>query len=486
MAVEVDDEYSREVIAKGDEGSALLDAVCVQTLRNGHVRLIGPEKRRALQIPLGYRVVIHSALADSHPDVRIPAASLVERLVSDSRAFGAEPIAMADIIDSDTGDTGLLRAAAESMAGTALRNGIAIIAGENAILGSRVPGMNISGTCIGIVPETSGVKVAQGDYTVNGVRYAVFDSEGQFVIANSDGIGTKPEFYERLGDWTLGVRDDIAMQADDQAKVKGARIRVASSCLETRNVGLSSRLASSTIREFEEVCREMDILGIVQQYPDANIRGYSQDAPAFNMGGSVVGTVSEEDLMHPLQPINGDHVIAIRGDSNPRSNGITDKRKVMIELFGENWHKTPEGKLFLEYLSAPSTILYPVFKELVDSGLATGVYHMSGGAYNGKFARPLAKQGMFAQISNLFAPDWRELTILGARATPVEVAYGKFPMGNDGFVTTSMPEGAMRMVERFGLQPRVVGRVLSAQGAGRTGLELKAYNGKTVYFSGKD
>ena len=66
---------------------------------------------------------------------------------------------------------------------------------------------------------------------------------------------------------------------------------------------------------------------------------------------------------------------------------------------------------------------------------------------------------------------------------PLEKAYAQWPMGNDGFVTTPNAEEAIKVIERYGLEAKIAGRVES----GRTGVELagiRASNNENVYFSG--
>jgi phosphoribosylaminoimidazole (AIR) synthetase len=223
------------------------------------------------------------------------------------------------------------------------------------------------------------------------------------------------------------------------------------------------------------------------------LRGYKPGAPVMNISGSVVSAIDEERLRKPLKPSQGEFLIAIRGKPNPRSNGITALRKRMIELLGNDWHETELGKMFLEYLSAPSTVFYPVFRDLISKGLVSSVYHMSGGAYNGKLARPISKHNLIArigyqpnsEIQDLFHPDWRHLAL--SHGTPMQNAYGKWPMGNDGFVAVAEEntKEVLKVLESYGLEARVVGKFEAAE-AGRTGVELKAFNGETVYFSGKD
>ena len=200
--------------------------------------------------------------------------------------------------------------------------------------------------------------------------------------------------------------------------------------------------------------------------------------PAYNLSGSVVSIIDEEQLRNPLRPKVGDAIVAISGKPNPRSNGITAKRKIMIDRFGLEWHTTPEGKDYIEYLGEPSIVLYPVFRELLDRGLATSFYHMSGGAYEGKLAQPLAKEGLFARLEGLFEPDRREEFFVEASGMSVRDAYRKWPMGNDGFITTINPEGAINLISSHGYKARRVGII--ARAIDSVSLEIEAYNGETI------
>jgi phosphoribosylaminoimidazole (AIR) synthetase len=289
----------------------------------------------------------------------------------------------------------------------------------------------------------------------------------------------KTEFYERFGNFKQGLFDSLAMKLDDLIKL-GATAKVVSDVVETKG--------AVPMRELHEFSEQLsDQFGIAytlqQEEVSERINGFKEDAPVYNVSGSSVSLIDEERLKNPLVPHEGEYLVAIRGKPNPRSNGITDKRKTMIKLFGENYHKTEAGKFFLEYLASPSIVFYPIFKDLIDEGKATSVYHMSGGAYNGKLAKPLAKHGLFVGIENLFAPDWRELALGGASFTSAQTAYAKWPMGNDGFITTTKPD-IVHYLRTMGLEGRIVGK-LEKRAGGKTGVELTAFNGEKIYYPGK-
>ena len=500
-------DYINDVIRKGDKGSALLHALCAPTLENQKdlISIIsdGMNGLAALNVPEGYNVAVFSAGGDpKEKDLKKHTLSLVEKLVSYAKNIGAEPVAFANVVDSNTGDIEMLRAV-----GCALRKGadkykLAIMNGENACLGSRVNcEANLSGTMIALVPKEHPAAMDNSqDEQLNlnfnpgsppfsfeheGVTYAVFDPEGKPVIINSDGVGTKTDVYEKSGQYEFAIDDYLAMTLDDAAKL-GAIAKVVSGMVETRGFIPMKKIISHA----ESLAKSMNLMAILDEESVGDrIRGYNEHIPSYNISGSVVSVIDVERLKNPLTPKAGDSLIVLASMfPNPRSNGITAKREAMIDMFGDKWHKTVEGKLFLKYLGQPSTIFYPVFRELVSQGLATSVYHMSGGAFDGKLAKPLAKHNLYVEVNRLFQPDWRESAIVGRALMSAEAAYASFPMGNDAFITTSNPKEASEIIQDlYGIRTRLAGR-LEKNTDGLTGVRLvgiKGSDGKDVYFPGK-
>ena len=148
----------------------------------------------------------------------------------------------------------------------------------------------------------------------------------------------------------------------------------------------------------------------------------------------------------------------------------------------KEWHETPEGQHFLAYLAEPSTVFYPVFNELLEKGLVSAVFHMSGGAYESKLARPLARQGLFAKLEFLFPPDLREVALMNVLGKRTRDAYAQWPMGTEGFITTKDSEKAIKVLQSYGLEAKKVGVVEKA--TDRKGVVFQAFNGEEVYFSG--
>jgi len=492
------DEYLEKVIKQGDEGSKLLRAITSPTMKNSeYVEVLeeGMNGMAVLRVPEDYYVVVHSASGDPEKkDLAEHTASLVDKLVEQSEELGATPVAFSDIVDSNTGENDMLTTIGETLRDKANQYKLAIMNGENAVLGSRInPEIqaNVSGTMISLIKKDDWEKrkkeFSENELTVpslfnyENTDYAIFDPKGKPVVINSDGVGTKTEFYERIAKYWAAINDFLAMNLDDTIK-SGAIAQAVSGVIEIRG----SITFSEIERYVKKIGKDIGILCAMQHEPVGDrLVGYRAAADSYNISGSVVSVIDEERLKNPPKPSEGEYLVAIAGDPNPRSNGITDKRKIARKLFGENYHYTKLGRLFLEFLAEPSTILYPTFKLLIERGIATSVYHMSGGAYNGKLAKPLAKHDLYIKLENLFNPDWRELAIGGASFTSAETAYAKWPMGNDGFITTKDPDAAIKWIKECGLKAKVVGKLEKAVD-GKTGVELTAFNGQTIYYSGKD
>lgn len=474
------DKYIEEVIRIGDVGSSYLATSSAPTLTNGNLVEIledGMNGLAVLRIPEGHECGVASIGGDpSIKDSREYAASVVDRSVALMTKNGFTPVGFADIIDSSTGNLEELAAIQESIIERVNHYGIPIMNGENAILSDRVVGIaNITGTIIGTRSD-------DGADTSHNPSVAVFHPNGDAVYMNCDGIGTKGEFGERDGTPWIGLRDSTAMKVDDLIKV-GGRFQVmaegveyAGNIKEAYFLGEAQRLGSELgghiVLSFENM--------------EGRIRGYKPGALATNFSGTSFSTIDEHQLQNPLRPQAGEYLLAIRGKPNPRSNGISERRELMTKMFGREWHTTEEGKLFMPFLKEPSTVLYPLFRDMIDKGYATSVFHPSGGAYDGKLARPLAKEGLYVELKHMFSPDWRDIAMVGMGFSSAKDVYTKRPMGTDGFVSVhgDNVNFALDCIKEKGLEGRVVGQLEKAKGF-KTGVSMKAANGESLYFQGK-
>jgi len=364
-----DPTYNEAVIKKGDIGSSILEKLTSQTLENSEfVKTvnIGRQKANLVSIPDDYLVIVHSACGNhGERDVSAHAASMVQNLIDMLRRFDAKPIAFANVIDSNSGDDRILQAAAKGMIHMANTYRLAILNGENAILGERInPDIqaNVSGTMVSIIKKD---RAKPGVYNIGKDYLAIFDPNGRKVYVNSDGVGTKTEIYERLKayhelilqkdgleNYERGLVDSAAMKADDLIKL-GAHAKVISDVVETRTKDLR-------IQKFydkaKKIGKRLDA-GHILQWEIVGDRICGPYKQAINISGSSVSTIDDRFIQNPLRPNARDYLIAIRGNPNPRSNGITDKRKAMIKMLGERWELAKDAEYFFKYLAEPSTFI---------------------------------------------------------------------------------------------------------------------------------
>lgn len=485
------DEYIKNVISIGDVGSNILAKLAAPTLANpirkGTIRVMkdGMNGVTVLDVPKNFSVVVHSQGGDkTQRDLGNYSKSLVDKLIY-TRFPGSIPVAFANVIDSNSGDLKTITTIGENLRSSADEYNLAILNGENAVLGNRVTvDANLSGTMISLIhrrflPGPSGIIDSKN------CKFAYFNPNGKPVMINSDGTGTKLAFYERSGEYHHAVKDFMAMNVDDSIKL-GASVKVISGSLEYSGGNFCSKVQS----HLTELAASMGILGVLEPEDlTGRMKGYADGVPTYNISGSVVSTIDEYRLNNPLRPQAGDFLVSIQGIPNPRSNGITGTRKVVAELGKgwlagteyDHWHQTPKGQEFLKYLAQPSTIFYPAFSELIEKGLASSVYHMSGGSFNGKLARPLEKAGLFANIENLFPLHQVEEELFRATGSSLESAFETWPMGNEGMISTNNPVKAIGVLNRFGYEARVVARLESCD---RTGVQINIPNHKPVIYTG--
>ncbi|MEK6910166.1 MAG: AIR synthase related protein [Nanoarchaeota archaeon] len=492
------DDYLLKVVGAGGEMSALLEQRFAGTLNNSPLVEIlsgGVNGVKTLTPPAGMLAVVHS-LGGNHEltDSIKYASSAVDRLVRAAESIGATPAGMANVIDAREGKADLILPFADGLVERANHFRLPVLNGELAVLGDRMNAdANVSVTMVSFIPKNANLPVTEipSYFIQNGVRFAVFDPAGKPIYMNSDGVGTKTDIYERAGTHDLAFIDSLAMKLDDLVKI-GAEARVVSDVVETNSRKDVEVLGRSFMGlGFAGIRGASDLIYTIQhEFTGNRLRPTKDGRFTYNVSGSSISTVDENRLNNPLKPSAGEYLIAVRGRlPNGRSNGFTDMRKVMTQMLEDDWHETEIGRRFIsEYLGNPSDVFYPTFRSMIDRGLATSVYHMSGGGFDGKLSKPLAKHGLFVEVQGLFSPHNVALEIAKYRNTGNESSYAKWPMGNPGFITTNYIDDSLCMLEESGFEGRVVG-LLEKSKEGLTGVRLKGVMNsrcEPVYYSGRN
>ncbi|MFH1275589.1 MAG: AIR synthase related protein [Candidatus Woesearchaeota archaeon] len=476
------DEYRTETIFEGDRVSRFLRTATEETLRNSeYVDVVnGNRIVRPPRGPTGYSIVVCSAVGDDTGAIEMHGASLVDNLYNALVSFGATPVGFSNIIDVPKVEMGDIEELVWGMRDRANERKMVILNGEYAVLGDMVTSnVSVLGTGIGLI-HTGDLQSSHGSLTHEGVQFSYFNPRGQAVFLNSDGTGTKPILYlkgmTQGGSLNGAVDDYMAMTFYDAIKMGGV-IQVSSAIIETTGDIPFEQMDRYAWRR----AAQMGVTSIMERHY-AQLRSFPGEERAFNINGSTVSTISEERLQNPLKCNAGDSLVAVYGRATPRSNGISSRRRTMDAL-GNDWHTKPENQAMLRYLTTHSTVFYPVFSKFVDQGLATGLFHLSGGSYDGKLARPLRRQGLAVELTDLPHPCEQEIELVMRSGKSMEDAYGQWNMRVEGFVATPEPARVFELLRQEGLEGKVVGK-LEPQSGDRTGVRLTAFNGEKVHFDG--
>lgn len=490
IMAEFDDWYAETTILKGDECSKKLAAATAPTLRNNdnimfvksgmnHVAVIKPREDYV------YFVTSVAGPADEK-DMKTYVKKLIQKGLELSKVAGLTPIGFADVIDASRADPALAELIGAVLAEEATTNRLAVLNGEYADLGARVTvDANMNLTMISCAKK--GINAAAAIGMLNSPFFN--PKKDELIYVNSDGVGTKHEFYERLARLTgnyhalLGaVHDSLAMKLDDLVKIN-ARVVAVSDTVEHN--GFIHVNEANMFREYigKEIGSKFGNIDLVFHDVGNNVASFEPSSIAYNMSGSSVSLINEQNLLNLPVPRAGNYLLAIVGqEDSPRSNGISLLRKIFENVYGSNWHKNPECKKLLEFASTPSDIFYPLFKELLDTNTANAVFHLSGGAYNGKLARPLAKEGLHVTLDNLWPVSDLIKDLIDKSGMPPSSFYNKWVMRNPGFVATDKPLEAMRIINDFGYAVKIAGHLEKSD---KQGVSMTAYNGEKLYFDGR-
>ncbi|MCX8147290.1 MAG: hypothetical protein N3D84_02385 [Candidatus Woesearchaeota archaeon] len=326
--VNTTNEHIKNVIKGGDKGSAILAEKCFPTLKNSeYARIVTQGKNgiAVLKVPDEYICLVHSFSGNpAEENVLKHAESLVDGLVKQAEVIKATPVAFTNVIGSNSSDLELISAIGDALVGKANQYKIPIMNGGLAILGERIDPRfkaNVSGTMISILKKEDFWKSRNpplfwinkfGIWKDENV-YAAFESKGKWIYMNSDGVGTKTEFYERLGNYKDALQDSLAMKLDDAIEI-GASATIVSDVVET-----TGNIPFNTLREHAVALGHYTNVQYILQHIVVRDRlnKWEKEYPVFNVSGTAISTIDNKVLENPLKPSEGDYLVAIKGLSIP-------------------------------------------------------------------------------------------------------------------------------------------------------------------------
>lgn len=286
------------------------------------------------------------------------------------------------------------------------------------------------------------------DSNFTSAKYLMFDEirkrPGVSGVFGIDGVGTKPDFYERMRKFKGLGKDLIAMAADDNPIEGGQAVLV------------NNALIVSTLKEeymqyidelFEGLAEGANEAGLVLFTGEIAVHGSRLQGPTdFTVDwiGDSMGLVHKSRAMTGEAIQEGDELWGFAQSEGFRCNGISAVRKAFEVAYGENWHlESFAGSTLGEHAIVPSTIYsglmtaltggYKIEKEPVVD--VHGAAHISGGSIPEKVGRMLRATGLGVEIDDPFEPP--EIMKHAQEVTRVKVSEGSIrPMSDEEMITT--------------------------------------------------
>lgn len=299
---------------------------------------------------------------------------------------------------------------------------------------------------------------------------------GTLMNIGFDGVGTKIEVAERVGDYRTVAHDLFAMVCDD-AVVRGAEPVLVGSILDVNSLrdknkkpflGQIRQLAEGYISAANAAGVAI-VNGEVAELGD-RVGGYGPFN--CNWGASVVWFANRDRMFTGMEIRAGDALVGLR-ENGFRSNGLSLVRKIMRDNHGDDWHGIPwkTGTATLgELVLTPSRIYSKAVVDMTGGYDGEprveihGVAHITGGGIPGKLGRMLKPSGLGVMIDAPFEPsDFMLYTQALGNVADYE-ACRTWNMGQGMIVATPNPNGVVDVAASHNIRGKQIGYVTKEPG----------------------
>ncbi len=282
-----------------------------------------------------------------------------------------------------------------------------------------------------------------------------------YLVQNSDGVGSKIAIAEAVGKYdTLGY-DLLAMVVDDAVCV-GAETIAITNTIDTNKV--TEKVIGPLMEGLRKACVEQKVVvpgGEIAEMP-ALVNGNTWNS-------SAVGVVEKKKFITGKDVVPGDKIIGLRSRGF-RSNGFSLVRHVLLNAFGEKWHKKSYDKKHTwgEIVLIPSLIYSAALLELLGRFGEKRVCHIkalahvTGGGIPGNITRVLGRHG--ADLDNLWSPHDPMLRLQEMGKVSDKEAYEVWNMGTGMILVSNEFEKIEKTMDAHGIQARIIGEVSKESG----------------------
>jgi phosphoribosylformylglycinamidine cyclo-ligase len=298
---------------------------------------------------------------------------------------------------------------------------------------------------------------------------------GTLMNIGFDGVGTKVEIAEGLGNHRTVAYDLIAMVCDD-AVVRGAEPVLLGSVLDVNSLGTTERPFINEVRQLAEgyiaAAKEANVAIVNGEVAELGSRVSGVGPFNYNWAAGVVWFAKKERMFTGNEIREGDCLVGLK-EEGFRSNGISLVRKIMKTNHGDKWYGLQwknGNSTFGEQALTPSRIYTAAAVEMfggyngMEKAEVHGIVNVTGGGVPGKVGRILKPSGLGAFIGDPFEPpEFMEHVQLLGGVSDIE-AYRTWNMGQGMIVITQKPNGVMDIASKYGIEAKKIGMVVKTPG----------------------
>lgn len=230
-------------------------------------------------------------------------------------------------------------------------------------------------------------------------------------VGGTDGVGTKPELYERANDF-YGLGSDLIAMAVDDGPVEGAEMVWVNNGMAVNRLSEETMVhVDSLFRGFRDAANEADT---VLWTGEIAVHGDRVQGPtdfAVDWFGDAFGLAHGDRSITGARVEAGDVLYGFAEPDSFRCNGISRVRKTFYKAYGRQWEdQLYDGRPLSAWVAEGSTIYAGLMKVLtggyrIEQPAAAdihGVAHISGGSLPEKLGRMLRVSGLGADVTNPF------------------------------------------------------------------------------------
>lgn len=285
---------------------------------------------------------------------------------------------------------------------------------------------------------------------------------------NFDGVGTKVEIAERLGDFSTIGYDLVAMVCDD-AIIRGAIPVVMGSIIDFNNIpeGYAEQLRLCMLIDgYVKAAKEAGVQIINGEVAELGNRVGGIGPLNLNWGAGVIWLAEKDKLISGKNIQVGEKVVLFK-ENGFRSNGLSLVRKIIDEDL-DKARKCPDvyARTILYSVLTPSKIYTPIVKNIIgDFGQeshihVSGMAHITGGGLPGKLGRMLKPSGLGVELNNIFFPPPIMWGFQKKGEVSDEEAYKTWNMGNGFAICTRHTKIVQDIAESYGVASIIAGEII--------------------------